>query len=118
MRQYDSGLRGEAQAEAYLTGLGYVTAARRYRGGDGEIDLILRDGETLVFVEVKARPAGQAGEGLAAVTPAKQRRMTHAALQYLTEREAFGCPVRFDVVEITAAGLRHVPDAFRPREGW
>ena len=115
MTQYSKGLSGEQAAEAYLTGLGYRLLARRYRGGDGEIDLILRDGAALVFVEVKARPNSRPGEGFAAVTPTKQRRMTHAALRYLAEQQAFDCPVRFDVVEISAKGLRHIPDAFRPQ---
>ena len=116
--QYTSGLAGESEAERYLASLGYTPITRRYRGGDGEIDLILRDGDTLVFVEVKARPRGAAGQGLLAVTPAKQRRMTHAARRFLLERDALDSPVRFDVVEITASGLLHVKDAFRPQRAW
>lgn len=112
MTQHGTGLRGEAQAEAYLCRKGMTVLARRYRAQDGEIDLVMQDGETIVFVEVKARPAGRAGMGLMAVTPAKQRRMTHAALAFLAEREWMNRPVRFDVVEITAQGLRHVANAF------
>lgn len=112
MTVQDAGVRGERMAEEYLRRLGYALLARRYRGGDGEIDLVMRDGSCLVFVEVKYRPRSQAGEGLSAVTPAKRRRMIHAAAAFLTEREQWGLPVRFDVVEITGAGLRHVPNAF------
>lgn len=111
-RQHVTGLSGEARAEAYLSSLGMSVVARRYRAQDGEIDLILLDGETVVFAEVKARPAGSRGAGLAAVTPAKQRRMTHAALSFLVEREWMARDVRFDVVEITAQGILHVPNAF------
>lgn len=114
MKQYDKGLTGEQRAEEYLLGLGMLCIARRYRGQDGEIDLIMRDGETVVMVEVKARPRGGAGAGLQAVTTAKQRRMLHAAQAFLVEREWFDLPVRFDVVEITAAGILHVPNAFMP----
>ncbi len=110
--RYVKGLRGEKAAEAYLTGLGMRCLARRYRAQDGEIDLIMDDGGMIVFVEVKSRPNSRAGTGLLAVTPAKQRRMTHAAMEYITCREGIGKPVRFDVVEITADGVRHVKNAF------
>ncbi len=112
MKQYDAGLRGEALAEETLCQRGMTVLARRYRAQDGEIDLVMQDGETIVFVEVKARPGAPAGRGLLAVTPAKQRRMTHAALSFLVEREWMNRPVRFDVVEITAQGVVHVPNAF------
>ena len=112
MSGYGSGLKGEEAAERCLQALGMTTVARRYRAADGEIDLIMRDGETLVFVEVKYRPAGRPGDGLAAVGAAKRRRMTHAAAVFLLEGEYSGGPVRFDVVEITGAGALHVPNAF------
>lgn len=112
MSRYESGLTGENQAEAYLAAKGMTVAARRYRAEDGELDLVMLDGETVVFVEVKARPGARAGEGLRAVTPAKQRRMTHAALHFLMKREWMDRPVRFDVVEISRAGILHVPNAF------
>lgn len=112
-RRYEDGLRGEALARAYLEGLGMTHVESRVRAGLGEIDLVMRDGETLVLTEVKYRPGGRAGDGLAAVTPAKRRRFISAAVGYLALREAEDVPVRFDVVEITADGIRHVPDAFR-----
>lgn len=112
MRQYGAGVAGEAQAESYLSQRGMTPLARRYRGQDGEIDLVMQDGEFVVFVEVKARPGARAGAGLTAVTPAKRRRMTHAALAFLVEREWMDRPVRFDVVEITSDGIIHVPNAF------
>ena len=112
MRQHETGLRGESQAEEYLCQRGMQVLDRRFRAEDGEIDLVMLDGETVVFVEVKARPSARAGMGLMAVTPAKQRRMTHAALAYLVEREWMARPVRFDVVEITARGVLYVPNAF------
>lgn len=116
MSVYHAGLSGEQQAEEYLRALGYETVCRRWRAEDGEIDLIMRDGACLVFVEVKSRPRGRAGDGMAAVTPAKRRRMAHAALAFLAQREYQGCAARFDVVEITRDGLRHVQDAFRSGE--
>jgi len=118
MRQHETGIQGEARAEAYLSGKGMTCIARRYRAMDGEIDLVMLDGGTVVFVEVKARPGATPGTGLMAVTPAKQRRITHAALSFLAEREWMDKMVRFDVVEISARGILHVPNAFMPpRDG-
>ncbi len=110
--RHETGVAGEAEAERYLTARGMVCVARRYRGQDGEIDLVMRDGETVVFVEVKYRPTSASGAGLTAVTPAKQRRISHAALAFLVEREWMNVPVRFDVVEITRQGVCYVPCAF------
>ena len=114
MKQYDKGRSGEEAAERYLVSLGMVCLARRYRGWDGEVDLILRDGDTLVMAEVKYRPLARRGEGLSAVTADKRRRLAHAAQAYLAERELTDAPVRFDVVEITGDGLLHLPNAFIP----
>ena len=55
------GRQGEAMAEAYLCAQGMRTLARRYRGGDGELDLVMEDGEQVVFVEVKASGRDAAG---------------------------------------------------------
>ena len=114
--KYEKGLSGERRAEAYLCGLGMRCEARRYRGADGEIDLVMLEGETVVFVEVKSRPGSRVGAGLTAVTPAKRRRMTHAATMFLVERGWLDRPVRFDVVEISAQGVLHVPNAFLAEE--
>ena len=116
MNRYEKGLSGELQAERYLCGLGMRCEARRYRGADGEIDLVMIDGETVVFVEVKSRPSSRVGAGLVAVTPAKQRSMTHAATMFLVERGWMDRPARFDVVEISAQGVLHVPNAFISKE--
>lgn len=112
MKQYDAGIRGETCAEKYLLNQGMTVLARRYRGGNGEIDLIVQDKDTIVFVEVKSRPTSRAGMGLCAVTSAKQRRMTHAAMAFLMDQEYMDLSVRFDVVEITRDGLLHIPNAF------
>ena len=112
MKQYESGLNGEELAEKYLTDRGMVLLTRRYRGEDGEIDLILTDGDCIVFVEVKYRPQAAAGTGLQAITPAKQRRMAHAAQAYLMEMGWLEHSARFDAIEITRDGILHIPNAF------
>ena len=61
MKRYDAGIQGEQEAENALTRQGMTLRTRRYRAEDGEIDLVMQDGETIVFVEVKARPQSRAG---------------------------------------------------------
>lgn len=112
MNQYETGLSGEQMAERWLCGHGMRCEARRFRAADGEIDLVMLDGDTVVFVEVKSRPNKPAGMGLMAVTPAKRRRMTHAAAVFLMKRDWTERPARFDVIEISADGILHVPNAF------
>ena len=114
-RTYDKGLAGESRAVLYLQKLGYQLVHKRYRSPVGEADLIMRDGDTLVFVEVKLRTTGTSGDGLLAVTTKKQRRVIKTALYYLAEHDHDG-PVRFDVVEETADGVQHIIDAFQGRE--
>ena len=112
---YETGLHGERDAEEYLRReKNMICLERRCRTPAGEIDLIMRDGETLVFVEVKTRRTGGAGTGLMAVDARKQRRVARGAMQYLMSRKLLHVPVRFDVVEVTAEGILHIPDAFQP----
>ncbi|MBR4458804.1 MAG: YraN family protein [Clostridia bacterium] len=113
-QRYEKGLAGEEMALRLLLAKGMTELARRFRAGDGEVDLVLADGATVVFAEVKYRPSGRRGDGLMAVTPSKQRRMTHAAQAFLIGHDLTDRPVRFDVVEITAEGALHIPNAFWP----
>lgn len=110
MKVFRIGLMGERRAARYLRLRGMRLLERRYRTRHGEIDLILRDGTDTVFVEVKARPRGAAGDGFAAINAEKRRRLRLAAECYLALHPAQG--VRFDAVEITAEGLRHIKNAF------
>lgn len=94
------GKTGEDLACAELEKRGYAIVARRYRRRGGELDIVARDGPTLVFVEVKARDGRAFGEAAAAVTAFKRRRITQIALDYMTRHHLSGCPCRFDVVSI------------------
>ena len=114
-KTYQKGLAGESQALCYLEQKGMRLVHQRYRAPGGEVDLIMRDGDTLVFIEVKLRMTGSAGEGVMAVTQKKQRRIIKTALYYLAAFDHDG-PVRFDIVEETASGIRHIEDAFQGRE--
>lgn len=110
MSIFETGVVGELRAAAYLKKQGMRILRSRYRGAHGEIDLIAKDGDTLVFVEVKARPRGSLGEGERAVSARKRERLRSAARHYLMAHPEEN--VRFDVVEISAAGLRHIRNAF------
>jgi putative endonuclease len=94
------GKSGEDRACRELERRGYAILARGYRTRFGEIDIIARDGPTIVFVEVKARTDDRYGGGAAAVTLHKQARMTAVAEDYLARRRLHDVPCRFDVVAI------------------
>jgi putative endonuclease len=94
------GKTGEDLACRELEGRGYVIVARRYRQRGGEIDIIARDGATLVFVEVKTRDGHEFGDAAEAVTVWKRRRMARIALDYMMRHHLSDCPCRFDVVSI------------------
>lgn len=95
------GDRGERAAVAVLRRAGLKIVARNVRNAGGEIDVLARDGETLVFVEVKTRKSSRAGSPVEAVTHDKRTRLTRAALVELKRRGRLGWPCRFDVVAIT-----------------
>ncbi|GAA0580266.1 YraN family protein [Halomonas salifodinae] len=90
----------ETAAEAWLAERGLTRVARNQHAKGGELDLVMRDGDTLVFVEVKHRADCRHGHPLESVTPTKQRRLIRAAHFYL-QRNRLSCPCRFDVVAVT-----------------
>ena len=94
------GKSGEDRAVAELERLGYAILERRYRTKHGEIDIVARDGETMVFVEVKARATAEFGTAAEAVTRQKQRRLISMAVEYLSLTRQPEMPCRFDVVAI------------------
>src|SRR6185295_15517829 len=94
------GKTGEDLACRELERRGYAIVARRYRRRSGELDIIARDGPTLVFVEVKARGGRAYGNAAEAVTPLKRRRIASLAVDYMMRHRLANCPCRFDVVSI------------------
>src|SRR4029079_6160696 len=94
------GKLGEDLACQELERRGYAILARRYRRRGGELDIVARDGQTIVFVEVKTREGCEYGAGAEAVTRVKRRRMASIALDYLSRHRLTDCPCRFDVVSI------------------
>ena len=110
---------GERLAAKHLRGLGYRILHRQYRSSFGEIDLIVRDQDSIVFVEVKTRRSTAAGTPMEAVHREKQAQITRLALAYLKRRNLLNHRARFDVVSIVwpaIAGetpqLTHIQNAF------
>ena len=114
----DLGARGERAAADFLRNLGYRVVAANWRCRLGEIDLICRDGDVLVFVEVKARAGEDDATPEEQVHAFKQRQVIRAAGVYLKRFDEASMPiVRFDVVAVVwpAGGkptIRHHADAF------
>ena len=98
------GRAGEEQALRHLQAQGLLLVERNFLCKGGEIDLVMRDGTVLVFVEVRQRASASHGGAAASVTVAKQRRLTLAAQVYLM-RLSSEPPCRFDVVAIDAGQL-------------
>ncbi len=94
------GNRGERVAARFLKKSGYRILARQARNQIGEIDLIARDGETIVFVEVKTRSSSSTGHPSEAVDLQKQKQLTRTALAWLKRRNLLDHRCRFDVVSI------------------
>jgi len=94
------GKSGEDLACRELGRRGYAILARRYRTRFGEIDIVARSNQTIVFIEVKTRAGDDFGGGAAAVTPWKQRRIAQMAADYLSRNKLHDQPCRFDVVTI------------------
>ena len=111
---YETGLFGEDAAAEYLRGKGMIPIAHRYRTKAGEIDLIMKDGDTVVFVEVKTRLTGEAGLGLSAVNTRKQRRIARAATVWMMQNHCMNALIRFDIVEVHGNEFLHIPNAFQP----
>ena len=112
---YETGLLGEDIAAEWLEQhYGMRLLESRYKTKAGEIDLIMLDGDYIVFVEVKTRMTAGPGSGLAAVNRRKQQRIARAAALYLLQKKRFDRPVRFDVIEVRNDGIMHIPDAFQP----
>lgn len=101
MRAKDAlGREGEDIAAEYLRGCGLTVIARNWRCARGELDIIARDGSTLVVCEVKTRRGTRYGTPAEAVGPGKLRRLRRLALYWLDEQQAYAPSIRIDVIGI------------------
>lgn len=98
------GKAGEDDAVRWLESQGFRIVERNVVNHGGEIDLVARDGETLCFVEVKARASDAYGPAIAAVDARKQRRISRAAALYLAMKGYRDTPCRFDVLGLDRQG--------------
>ncbi|HEX9500204.1 MAG TPA: YraN family protein, partial [Thermoanaerobaculia bacterium] len=112
------GRRGERRAAWFYRLRGFSIVGQNHRLRSGEIDLIVRRGKLLVFVEVKTRQSLAAGEGYESVDRAKQIQLVRLSDEYLAKHQHKG-EVRFDIVSLYWTGIRfvlqHFPDAFQTR---
>lgn len=106
------GLWGERVAARYLEARGLILVDHHYQKKWGEVDLICKDGDTWVFVEVKTRSRAAALGAIDAVHPAKRDRVRRAAMSYFKWKQLEGAAFRFDLVLIEGNQILWIPDAF------
>ncbi|MCI0343352.1 MAG: YraN family protein [Planctomycetales bacterium] len=111
------GRAGEDAATSRLEREGYRILARNYECLRGEVDIVAREGDTLCFVEVKARASASHGDPLEKVTPAKRRQVERAALDFITRRRLGDATCRFDVVGVMYRGGGE-PETVLVRDAW
>lgn len=113
-----TGIKGEEEAARFLARCGYAILDKNVRTRAGEIDLVAKEGKTLVFVEVKTRKDLEGDPPQAAVNARKQNRLGKLAHGYLKLKRMREMPCRFDVVSIIVndeggvKAIRHIPNAF------
>lgn len=118
-RKQALGRAGERRAAWFYRLRGFRVVARNVSFRDGEIDLIVRRGRLLVFVEVKTRSEGHLGEPAMSVDRPKQLRIMRCAEIWLAKRQPGDVDVRFDIVTVVRTRWRfrveHIPNAFEAR---
>ncbi len=107
------GIQGEVTAKEYLENLGYKIVATNYKNKIGEIDIICKDKDVLVFVEVKTRQSIKFGYPREAVNYYKQQKIRNVASGYLKFKGLYEkVAVRFDVIDIVGEKITHIKNAF------
>ncbi|MGE0547045.1 MAG: YraN family protein [Kofleriaceae bacterium] len=107
------GASAETDATAALAAAGYRIIERNYRCSIGELDAIARDGDTLVFIEVRSRSDQLHGNAAEMVSAHKRRRVARVAEAYLLDRMPAFTTCRFDVVAVTGGRIELIKDAWR-----
>lgn len=103
---------GEKLAESYLKKQKYYILEKNYKNKLGEIDIIAKDGETLVFIEVKTRKTTEFGLPREAVTKFKQNKIRLVATEYLKKNNSLNASCRCDVIDILDDNITHIKNAF------
>lgn len=118
--RHELGAAGERFAEALLRGKGLAFVARNYSTPVGELDLVMREQDTIVFVEVRSRRQGGVIDPQAVLSEQKKTRLERAAAWYIYQRRLESRPLRFDLVVVRQAKDgemigEHYADAFAPQ---
>ena len=113
-KEYNSiqGAVGELQATKYIQSLSYKILEQNYKNKIGEIDIIAKDKNVTVFVEVKKRSTLQYGRPSEAVDFRKQQKLRSVATLYLVKTKSLDADCRFDVIEELAGEINHIKNAF------
>ena len=104
----ETGRRAEERAAGVLVDRGFRILDRNYRARRGELDLVARDGEFLVFVEVRARRSEALGEAVETIGPSKRAALLRAARDWIDAHGAHGEPARFDVITFSGDALEEI----------
>ena len=116
MNHIATGEQGEQMAAEFLQKQGYRILERRFRSKLGEIDIIAKQKEVFIFIEVKTRRSTAFGMPSEAVNYRKQTKIINTALQYLAFTHNQSCPFQFDIIEVLLTApwpsINHIPNAF------
>ncbi len=106
LNKNNAGLEAEKLAATFLAARGLKLVTQNYHCRFGEIDLIMKDASTLVFIEVKLRSNSQFGGAASSITPQKQQKLIRTAQYYLQQHG--DCDCRFDAILMDKANLQHI----------
>jgi putative endonuclease len=112
MNKRNRGNKGETKAAAYLESCGCIILVRNHYARGGEVDIIFREADRIVFCEVKARGQSKFGTGAEAVNWTKQKRICKAALDWASSNKNIDEKFRFDIIEVDNGKINHIKDAF------
>lgn len=115
-----TGRKGEEQAECFIKNAGLKIVARNVRVGCDEIDLIAKQDDTLIFIEVKTRASEDFGRPAVAVNLAKRHKLSRAAINFMKTHKLRPPYIRFDIVEVIGEKpeIRHIQNAFTLEGGY
>jgi len=112
MKPKAEGKSGEINACDYLKGKGYEIIEQNFKNKIGEIDIICKKDDRIIFIEVKTRSTAKYGVGGFAVNEAKMQKIRLVATAYLKKKKLLESKMRFDVIEILYNKIRHIENAF------
>ncbi|WP_457624456.1 YraN family protein [Persephonella sp.] len=112
MKSYEKGRLFEDRAVDFLKSSGYEIIGRNFKTRYGEIDIIARDGDTVVFVEVRYRKSSAFGSPEETINLRKIKKIIRAANRYISMKGLENTDIRFDVIAMDEDGIRHIKNAF------